>query len=29
VSLAGAGLVGLRADVQTISYTDSGPVWAQ
>jgi hypothetical protein len=27
INLAGAGATGLRADVQGISYTDSGPVW--
>jgi len=29
VSLAGASPIGLRAGVQTISYTDSGPAWGK
>jgi hypothetical protein len=29
VNLAGAGVVPLRAGVQSISYTDSGPVWGK
>ena len=29
VNLAGAGVTALRTGVQTISYTDSGPVWGQ
>jgi len=29
VNLAGAGVTTLRAGVQTIRYTDSGPVWGQ
>jgi hypothetical protein len=29
VNISGAGVVNLRSDVQTISYTDNGPVWGQ